>query len=278
MLNEVPHGPPSSGDTNFQTVAMGFYEVFAPLYAFFVANSNPDDEVTLYLENVKAFREKYNFEVDFLERKLDINLLEVPEEAKKLSNGPAHLRFIVPNVSPKPYLYIGDVDIMMTESASQSHAQAFENGLRYSNIQRQKTERLTGLHYTRADSFHIEDRGSVPSKLISRCLKESNGNDENLLFRIVKTELGEITDSPVGRPVLGLHMSINRLPFSLGTDRPDWGLNNKLAQSIGAVVYSDEFGRFISGSSESTKRIVRNLQLVAATAEMDFDIPSQVSS
>lgn len=272
MSNSTPP-PPRSGDTNFQTVAMGFYEVFAPLYAFFVAKSNPNDQVTLYLDNAKAFREKYNFEITFLATMLDLKILDVPDEARELSNSPAHLRFIVPNLSSRPYLYVGDVDIMMTESASKSHEEAFADGLPYSNIQRPNTERLTGLHYTRADSFHIEDRGSIPKKLISRCLKESDGNDENLLYRIVKTELGEIRNSPVGRPVLGLHMSINRLPFSLGTDRPDWGLSKKLAESIGEVIYSAEFRKFISGSSQSTRKIVRNLQLVAATTEMDFEAP-----
>jgi hypothetical protein len=153
--------------------------------------------------------------------RLRVHLREPGNDAPRVAMQNTY-RFVVPPESKADFVYIGDVDIMIVDDVWIKHKRVFERGLPYSNRVRHNTTKLTGLHFTRYDTYY-----PLPE---IRDIANEFKNDEEVLYQIVKRSgqldrQAEIDAVGVGRPVHGIHMSLNRIPFSDPSIRVDWGID-----------------------------------------------------
>ena len=140
----------------------------------------------------------------------------IRHEEFEIADAPV-LRFLMEPKIQAPYVYIGDIDILVLESGiTDIHLKnCRSSGLPYSNIVRVGTKRLSGLHFTKRESYYPITQ-PPPSILKARL-------DEEVLYEIVRRRGLEL---PIGnfRPVHGIHFSPNR--EKVVADGPDlsWGL------------------------------------------------------
>jgi len=109
---------------------------------------------------------------------------------------------------PTPaYVYIGDIDILILENVTKPHLEHMQKtGLPFSNIRRKGKERLSGLHFTRADAFY-----PLPDHFEGLPIHA----DEELLFKMVERHrVGTPDPADNYRPLHGYHMSLSRPPVS----------------------------------------------------------------
>ena len=123
----------------------------------------------------------------------------------------------VPHVQTK-YTYIGDIDILLTESVldPKRYRQMSYFKIPYSNIIRQNKTRLTGLMLVNTSMFYTTPLINAQKEL------DASGNDEEFLYRLVKAAGHglpvDTSDSLEGkllsqfRPQHGIHLSYNRGP------------------------------------------------------------------
>lgn len=166
------------------------------------------------------------------------------------------IRFIVEPELYRKYVYIGDIDILITENILDKHYHVFDKGLEYSNLVREGTKRLTGLHFCKYSNQYplpnVDD-------LIVRF-----SNDEELLYSIMERKRLIFSDDVYKkiiriRPIHGIHMSVNRMPFFWHGSRVSWGIEYSDIEVIAKIFNSVEFQNFLKVSSASTRLILCNL-------------------
>lgn len=166
-------------------------------------------------------------------------------------------RFIVEPMIKREYVYIGDIDIMILENVFDKHSYIFEKGLPYSNIVRVNSKKLTGLHFCRYDKQY-------PLPNINDLI-DSVFNDEDLLYAIMDRK-GLIYPADeyrkIQRPVHGIHMSLNRMPFSFHLSRVDWGINFEQMITMKTIVESEDFKGFFDLLHVSSRMILMNVLIV----------------
>lgn len=111
------------------------------------------------------------------------------------------IRFVTTPHIKNEYIYITDIDIVCCEEIMVGHLKDMKNNnSNYSNVVRKGTERMTGLHFTRFDSYY-----PLPN------INDINigDNDEIVLYNIVKKR-EKVDLERRYRPVHGIHMSKNR--------------------------------------------------------------------
>lgn len=117
------------------------------------------------------------------------------------------LRFInQPTINSK-YVYISDIDIVTLESnIVETHLNLMKkHSLPYSNIIRDNSNRLTGLHFTPYENYYpIESYDNLNQFL---------QYDEVFLYHLMNKRFPNITNTNKIRPVHGIHMSPNRDPY-----------------------------------------------------------------
>lgn len=241
----------------FFTCATGFYENFVVPYVFFAQKHNRTSLFEFIVDDVVSFSEKHGESVAWLKENLDASILlrEVAEMAVKPKSKNSY-RFVMEPMSIADFVYIGDVDIMIMEDIFHHHRAVFDYGLPYSNIIRRDGGRLTGLHFSRYDAHY-------PLGYIDDLIEEET-NDEALLFRIVDRK-GLLYDSAryrsvhPGRPIHGIHMSLNRLPFSYHKERVGWGARYKWFESALWLCESSEFAEFHSTMYAGAAQVILNV-------------------
>lgn len=239
----------------FFTCATGYYSNFVIPYVYFAALHNPGAKFEFIVNDADALRAKHAGALAWLETHLDavVVLRDRPATKAKMENS---LRFIVEPLTKADLVYIGDVDIMILEPVREKHRKVFDAGLPYSNVVRDGTKRLSGLHFTRYDTYYplpeIDD------------LVANTVNDEELLYKIVERK-GALFDQAsnvrnlVGRPIHGIHMSMNRFPFSAHAERVSWGMRYQDAKNMETILQSAQFQEFNKVMHKGPAHIVLNL-------------------
>jgi hypothetical protein len=166
------------------------------------------------------------------------------------------IRFILEPRLAGDYVYIGDVDIMILENIWDWHKPVFDAGLPYSNVIRLGKKKLTGLHFVKRDRYY-------PIPVIDDLIK-SIENDEELLYEINKRsgllyDEKEYNKIRQGRPIHGLHMSLNRLPFSYEPERVGWNMSFKNLEKFGALIKTEIFNDFFKTLYPGSSQILLNL-------------------
>ena len=140
----------------------------------------------------------------------------------KLNAAPARTRFIEEPETKSKYVYITDVDIMITDEVPKFHIRKMaETGFSFSNVVRYDSPRMTGLHFVDSERWY---RDTEASRAKYRRLK--GPGDEVALFHIVnETYPGiSVSRSYSDRPVPGIHCSPHR-PTPNGSSRmPGWNV------------------------------------------------------
>jgi len=228
----------------FYTSATGvWYLPFVPLYVYFCHLSNPDAIFEFIVDDINKAEHFLYDTLEFLRWECGIKIIfrerEFYKDKVPMENT---LRFVVKPSQNAEFVYIGDVDIIIVEDVMKVHKPVFDAGLPYSNKIRINTKKLTGLHFTRYDTY-------FPLPEVSDIL-ELTQNDEEVLYLIVE-RLGHLKRQPevdavgVGRPQHGIHMSLNRIPFSDWNIRVDWDITWNYIISMEKMLIGDLFDRFV---------------------------------
>jgi hypothetical protein len=250
----------------FFTCATKFYDNFIIPYCYFAAKHNPSSAFEFIIDDVEDFKKKHSLSIKWLTEnfKIPIFLRAKKDELNlkvKLDNS---IRFVLNPKTTSEYVYIGDVDIIILEEILKKHAPIFDLGLPYSNVVREiRTptkkgggKRLTGLHLCKSQSQY--PLGAIDD------LIEKFTNDEELLYAIMERKKllysNDVTRSlKIGRPSHGIHLSLNRLPFSYHKERPDWNLHYIWLEKFMLIAITNEFKDFFETLYEGSQQILINL-------------------
>ena len=210
----------------FFTCANEPYEDFAPLYAFSILAHVPDARVEIGIENEKAFRTRYQKAISIIEKSFGKDRLDIRTVRWTQPDGkrivPNTVRFVNEPRGKAEYVYIGDIDVIVLNSnlvSAHLHHMSV-TGLPYSNSIRPDTERMSGLHFTKADVHYplppIDD------------LDLHRMNDEAVLYTIVVRKGLPVHPGRWYRPIHGIHISPNRSMMPVvaedGKVTPGWGI------------------------------------------------------
>jgi SAM-dependent methyltransferase len=241
----------------FYTSATKFYENFVTPYIFFAATHNLNSTFEFIVDDISLFRSRHQPALDWLTENL--NIVIHLQDTQGLLNRPHKensIRFIIEPKMEAEFVYIGDVDIMIMEDIASWHSPIFEAALPYSNIIRSGTKRLSGLHFTRYKSHY-------PLPEIADLIN-SEINDEELLYKIVERKgllypNEKFYSIKNNRPIHGLHMSLNRLPFSYNKERVGWGMSYAHLAGAESIFKSDIFNDFFATLYAGSAQVLTNL-------------------
>ena len=160
----------------------------------------------------------------------------------KLNAAPARSRFIEKPETKSKYVYITDVDIMITDPVPEFHIRKMaETGFSFSNVVRyDSATRMTGLHFVDSERWY---RDTETSRAKYRKLR--GPGDEVMLFHIVnETYPGiSVSRSYSDRPVPGIHCSPHRPSLAGSSRMPGWGVKPgnlaKLQAMAGTLTETD---------------------------------------
>ena len=252
----------------FFTSATGIYAAFVIPYIYFASIHNKNASFEILVDDENSFEIDNLDALKFLRLKCEINIRSIPKDFINIKNINS-LRFVVEPTLRAEYVYIGDVDILITRDIFLMHEHVFHAGLPYSNMPRPCGTRLSGLHFTRYDAYY-------PIGDIKGLISEIN-DDEILLFNIIKGR-GLIYDNFVYantvkiRPTCGLHMSINRLPFFDERLRVGWGPSYEDMLIINELEKTKDFWEFIELCNLSSKLVLANaIYLAKGTTLLGFE-------
>lgn len=244
----------------FYTAATGPYAAFLPLYVYFAHDSNPGAAFEFIVDDVDRVEAAYGSALDALRREggISVRLREAGPLSKKVAMQNT-LRFVVEPETMANYVYIGDIDILIVEDVMARHKRIFDDGLPYSNIIRPGTTRLSGLHFTRYDTYY-------PLPEINDIIS-SVRNDEEVLYRVVARKghlerQSEIDAHRIGRPAHGIHMSPNRIPLSDASFKLHWGITWALAEKTWKLMKTKDFPVFVSLLPSDTRLYLANLYYI----------------
>lgn len=227
-----------SNDKNllFFTCCNKRYEHFVGLYAFSALYHNQDARIEIGLESKSSFEDKYKEELDFIKYNFGEDSLHLREvewfDADKRKILPNSVRFINTPERKSEFVYIGDIDILILDkNISNIHKNRMQKtDLPYSNSVRPDTNRMSGLHFTRYDSYYpLPNLENLNLKML---------NDEILLYKIIQKKGLPLPPNEWFRPIHGIHVSPNRnLMKTVDTNGrviPGWGIEK----------FSKEFEKF----------------------------------
>ncbi len=221
----------------FFTCATKNYECFVVPYIYFASKFNEKSAFEIIVEDREIFLSENAAAIDWLENEHQCPILirSIP----KLNVQPKRdntLRFILEPHTKREFVYIGDIDIMIAEPVWERHKHVFDAGLPYSNVVRSNTKRLTGLHLARFSAQY-------PLPEIDDIIATTD-NDEETLYKIMDRK-GMIYDSNTyrnivkSRPLHGIHLSPNRLPFFTHKLHPSWDISYKDAIALNRCIQND---------------------------------------
>ena len=217
---------------NFFACAEGAkYERFLPMYAFFALQSNRNSAAELVVPNSTLFLNLHERALTVVKqlhgrRSVWVREYRVPRHRGVPINTRRFLE--VPEIAAE-YVYLGDIDILITESVlSAGRLQQMRHSAPYSNILRKGTSRLTGVILVRAREFYTRELKLAQVALLAG--GDAKGNDEAFLARLVTAASFALPPAnETYRPLHGLHLSNSRGPNSIGQGKA-MGMNDADSQ------------------------------------------------
>ena len=217
---------------NFFACAEGAkYERFLPMYAFFALQSNRNSAVELVVPNSTLFLKRHERALTVVKqlhgrRSVWVREYRVPRHRGVMPNTRRFLE--VPEIAAE-YVYMGDIDILITESVlSAGRLQQMRHNAPYSNILRKNTRRLTGVILVRAREFYTRELKRAQVALLAG--GNATGDDEEFLARLVTAAGFALPPAnETYRRLHGLHLSNSRGPNSIGRGKA-MGISDKDSQ------------------------------------------------
>ena len=193
-----------------------YYKFIAP-FVFSCLYHEPEALVEIFVSDINLLKKKYKQSLDLLNDKYGDKLLLT--EACFEGILPNTVRFINTPSRKTDYIYIVDIDLFYTHSGIFT---ALADNIKksnqpFSNMVREGTDRLSGLHFTQWDALYPLPDFSDLDLL--------NTNDEVILFNLVSRKTGKEPRRDLKfRPAFGIHMSPNRPMFATSSRKIHWGL------------------------------------------------------
>ena len=177
---------------------------------------------------------------------------------------PNTVRFLSSSRLKAEYVYIGDIDIIILDpQLLYKHLNNMKRtGLPYSNSVRPKTTQMSGLHFSKFNSYY-------PIPNVSD-LDLSRMNDEMVLYEIIKRKRLKLQDRVWYRPVHGIHISPNRSPNALIDNKgkevkPSWGISS-FATEWSELAAKPKFKELRNLLSARVREALRTIDQTAARA------------
>ena len=210
--------------TTLFSSANKLYEMFVLPYGLSGLIHNPDARVEICLENAGDFTSANASAIDVLDQHFGPDRFLLRDIiASSDGVAPNSVRFLETPEVITEFTYIGDIDILILEPIAPRHIERMkELSLPYSNVMRDGREALSGLHFTRSDSYYPV---TTPSGV-------DPNRDEELLYQLVRARGLPLPPPGLGRPVHGFHLSPNRSPLPRTVDgrrTVHWGLDKSKA-------------------------------------------------
>jgi len=199
------------------------YEDFIPLYVYFANKYNPNSKFEFLVKNLtNDFKELINnfnkqFNTDILLRNYTNNI------------NANRLRFLEEPITKCTYTYIGDIDIFINENILPFHInQMKEFNTIYSNCLRypSNTNRMSGLHFVKSDEY-FKQTESIRNKYIKLLIDKKITTGDEILLNNIILSLNTCIITPkdnidflIKRPIHGIHISLNRKPFTSTLEFP----------------------------------------------------------
>ena len=262
------------------TAANSKYESFIPIFIWSTLRSNPRAKCTIGVENIEAVTSRHAMAFDWLQAHFG-ERFELFEVDFSISGAPNSVRFLEFPVFSSDYVYICDIDFLITEDIVSINEKSMrKSGLPFNNIVRPNTTRLTGLHFTRTEALW-----APLSKGLQVAEELLRGNDEELLYHLVSEKLGLTGNQLEGgsRPSPGLRISLfSRFPLGgidplSGESRVAWvGVLPKNLRSILDLHDILEFEEFLQPESLLLLTLARSWALASIAAAESFLDPDLV--
>ena len=200
------------------------YEMFVLPYICSVLLSNPENaKVEICLQNSASFASANIEAMHCLQNAFTDRFQLSDADFSRLR--PHTIRFVTTPTIVSNYVYIGDIDIIVTEEIAKPHLEKMkETKLPYSNIKRPNKNSLSGLHFSEWTAYYPLSH-ETPSDRINL--------DEAYLWDLVSARGHRMPDpGETFRPIHGLHLSMNRDPRTI---RTTWGGVRQKPTALGYV-------------------------------------------
>lgn len=247
----------------FFTGATNFFHNFIPLYFLFGSLEHPGASFEFLVKDVPRMLALHGASLDRISELTGSSyyLHDVKSyPGKQVPLMQNSYRFLLQPFLRAEYVYIGDIDILMTENVLLRHASYLESGLPFYNHVRPGTKRLTGLHLARYDDLY---------PLHDHLWDYSQLNDEEILYLnyelrgdVLSPGLEEL-QAALGRPNCGVHLSLNRLPFSANVESPSWGIQAHDLKKLMLHIETEHVRSAIDLMYRGSRRVLLNIIVIA---------------
>lgn len=185
------------------------YQSFLIPFTFFALQTDPNSHVEIIVENVLAFKEKYNKELVLMQQ-INKNFLIREPTYPRNKHIPNTYRFFEKQHVDSVYTYISDVDIMFLQNdIVTKYLESWPANLPYNNkLRLNAPSHLTGVHMVKTKEYYTDRLYECQKKYYHGTVE----NDEVILQKICKEIFGLPELSHQFRPIYGIHFSPSRGP------------------------------------------------------------------
>lgn len=198
--------------TTFFTCCNKKYEYFIPIFVHSILYHN-DVDIEICVEDINSIDKGTTNIIEYIKSIYPKSVVKIRNgnfgfiniDNKKYKVIPNVVRFIETPTVKNDYVYICDIDIItLQKDIQQIHVNNMNLlNSNYSNIVRPHSTKLTGLHFSKWDSYYpIPDYSDIIKSGIFSL-------DEHFLYKIVEKK-NTILVNATFRPVHGIHASENR--------------------------------------------------------------------
>lgn len=248
----------------FYTGATNFFHNYIPLYFLFGALEHPGASFEFLVRDIPRMQALHGESLDRISALTGSLYYLHDVEARSCRKSPLmenSFRFLLQPFLQSEFVYIGDIDILLTENILAKHHAFIDSGLPFFNVIRPGTKRLTGLHLAR-----YADLYPLPGNIWDYC----DINDEEILYKsyelkdnLFHPELDALS-LELGRPNCGIHVSTNRLPFSMSKEQPGWGIYSRALRKISNYFdHHAEVRSVVEGMYRGSRMILMNIIVIS---------------
>lgn len=236
--------------TLFLTCANEPYYHFAVPFIYTIFKTQKDCSVEIFVESEREFTNRNKKSLELLDEMFDAEFVITETSFKGAC--PNTIRFIRTPTLKADYVYISDIDIFYTEkNIAQRHLNFMRTtGQDFSNIMRPKTDRMTGLHFSKWDAYY-----PIPE---NRNKQFDYRSDEVALYHIVKLKTGVEPNRDLNmsfRPVHGIHSSPNRKIDG----QMNWGIDRTRALCWKKMTEDDDWQKLFPTLNQRFKKVSNNI-------------------
>lgn len=238
------------------------YQEYIPFYIYYILTAYPEYEIFVYIDgdikpeieqSLSLIKNMGIFKIKSLSYKYNKN----NDQALK------SIRWILHDEEFNNYenIYIGDIDMFIVKespSLYDSHLKHCEEiNLPYSNIIRENTEKMTGLHFMKTQEYFPKALPIIEKYKNLIAQDNFNMHNENLLYNILKESIGLPLIRGNFNTHHGIHMRVFTRRRDLQTERND---TNYPFKWLFEKHYNGFYKATVTGIPSQIYEIVKNIK------------------